>query len=371
MRNNIRKHVVTAVAAVLIATIASPASACCGDGKVVATAEAIAGRGLSSAVGEAVVAVVAWLQLLNTTIAAGFGKVSAEIQRQTAATRVMEEGSTAVRTQLFMEKIRADAAVKYELSPRACFEVSAARASTTAGEEIHQAVVDVSRKLAAHTLFTANTSAAVSKMHDEHVSKYCSQADADIGRCQVTDPTLQNADIRADTLLNTPAYAGVQAEAVSAFVRNLTNTAPTQMIPRALEATPQGKTFVAGQYIEQARASLAAHSLNTQLTERTPIKGLGTAAGLNKADVSRQELIESLVRNRFESPDWYKMVAGFSTENMLREANKMQAQALWMDLQRYKTDERISALTAGYLAITAKQDAEARMRALRAAAEGR
>lgn len=374
MRKDIRKRVVIAGSIVILAaTVVSPATACCGDGKVVALAETLAGRGLSSAVGEAVVAVVAWLERLNATIAVGFGKVSADIQRQTAALRVMKEGSTAVRTQLFMEKVRADAAVKHELSPRACFEVAAAKASTTAGEEVHQAVAKVNRMLSERTLFTTNTSAAIGKMYDEHASKYCSQEDADLGRCQATDPSLQNADVRADTLLNTPAYAGGQAEAAGAFVRNLTNPVPTQMIPRALEATPQGKTFIAGQYIEQARASLAAHSLNTQFAERTPVKGLGTAAGLNKADVSRQELMEILVRGRFESPAWYKMVASFSTENLLREANKMQAQALMADLQRYKTDERISVLTAGYLAITANQDADARLRALRAAAaaEGR
>lgn len=372
MRKDIRKHVVIAGSIVILATtVVSPATACCGDGKVAALAETLAGRGLSSAVGEAVVAVVAWLERLNATIAVGFGKVSADIQRQTAALRVMEEGGTAVRTQLFMEKARADAAVKYELSPRACFEVAAARASTTAGEEVHQAVAKVSRMLAERTMFTANTSAAIGKMYDEHASKYCSQQDADLGRCQVIDPSLQNADVRADTLLNTPAHAGGQAEAAGAFIRNLTNPTPTQMISRALEATPQGKTFIAGQYIEQARASIAANSLNSLLAERTPIKGLGTAAGLNKPDVSRQELVESLVRGRFESPAWYKMVAGFSAENMLREVNKMQAQALWMDLQRYKTDERISMITAANLAIAAERDAEARQRTLRAAAAGR
>lgn len=361
-------NIFRSIAVAVLIALSPVASACCGDGKVAAVAEALAGRALSSAVGEAVFAAVAWLERLNTTIAVGFGKVSAEIQRQTAALRVMEEGNAAVAAQFHMEKARADAAVKYALSPRACFEVAAASASTTAGEEIHQAVAKVSRMLEGRTLFTANTSAAIGRMHDEHFSKYCSQQDADLGRCQVADPTLQNADVRADTLLNTPAYTGRQAEAAGAFVRNLTNPAPTQMIPKALEATPQGKTFVAGQYIEQARASLAAHSLNTQLAERTPIKGLGTAAGLNKADVSRQELMESQVRSRFESPAWYKMIAGFSPENLLREANKMQAQALWMDLQRYKTDERISTLTAAYLATTAKQDAEARLGALRAAA---
>lgn len=374
MRKDIRKRVVIAGSIVILATtVVSPATACCGDGKVAALAETLAGRSLSSAVGEAVVAVVAWLERLNATIAVGFGKVSADIQRQTAALRVMEEGSTAVRTQLFMEKVRADAAVKHELSPRACFEIAAAKASTTAGEEVHQAVATVNRMLQERTLFTANTSAAIRKMYDEHASKYCSQQDADLGLCQVADPSLQNADVRADTLLNTPAYAGGQAEAAGAFVRNLTNPVPTQMIPRALEATPQGKMFVAGQYIEQARASLAANSLNMQLAERTPIKGLGAVAGLNKPDVSRQELLESLVRNRFESPAWYKMVAGFSTENMLREANKMQALALWMDLQRYKTDERISAITAVNLAINAKQNADIRLHAARAnaAAEGR
>ncbi|MHB1592243.1 MAG: hypothetical protein ACYCTW_12040, partial [Sulfuricella sp.] len=179
---------------------------------------------------------------------------------------------------------------------------------------------------------------------------------------------MHNADVRADVTLNTSSYTPEQIAAAQAFVNNVVNPMPTQNIPKNWESTSQGKTFIAGQYIEQARASVAANSLNAAIAARTPIAGLGTSAMLNKADVSSLELIESLVRGRFESTDWYKMIAGFSLENLFREANKMQALRLRVDLDNYKQNERIETLLATQLAIAVEQDSDSRMRDARLAA---
>jgi len=292
----------------------------------------------------------------------------AEIQRQTASLRTMEEGNAAVLSQLHMERARADAATRYEPSPRLCFEASGGAASGVAGAGVTQTWRGLNDKAAARTLFTPNTSAAVAKLYDDHASKYCSQQDADLGRCSAVDPKLQNADVRADSVLNTSSYTPEQIAAAQAFVTNVANPVPTQNIPKDWEQTRQGKTFVAGQYIEQARASVAANSLNAAIAARTPIQGLGTAAMLNKADVSEQELFESQVRGRLESPAWYKMIAGFSLENLMREVVKIRALQARMDLAEYLRTERIEAVLATQLAIANKQDAELRQRELRAAA---
>jgi hypothetical protein len=357
---------VSVAAALLVST--GPALACCGDGKAAAAGAEAAGYMVSGAIESAKLTVVAWLERLNTTITIGFGKVMAEIQRQTASLRTMEEGNAAVLSQLHMERARAEAATRYEPSPRLCFEASGGAASGVAGAGVDQTWRGLNDKAAARTLFTPNTSAAVARIYDDHASKYCSQQDADFGRCSAVDPKLQNADVRADVVLNTSSYTPEQIAAAQAFVTNVANPVPTQNIPASWEKTPQGKTFVAGQYIEQARSSVAANSLNAAVAARTPIQGLGTAAMLNKADVSEQELFESQVRGRFESPAWYKMIAGFSLENMMREVVKIRALQARMDLAEYRRTERVEAVLATQLAMDVKRDSEQRIRELRTAA---
>lgn len=368
MQKAFRKTVLAAgiTAAMLAASV--PAHACCGDGAIAAKGAAAAGMSISESIAEAVVVVVSWLERVNTTVAAGFGKVSAEIQRQTASIRTMHEGNAAVAAQLHMEKARADAAIRYEPSPRMCYEAAGGAATGIASSGTSQVLADLNSSFATRTLFAVNTSAVVSKLYDEHATKYCSQQDTDLGRCNAVDPRLQNADVRADLVFNMPSYSLDQLAAAQAFAHNVTNPVPTQNIPSDWEKTPQGKAFVAGQYIEQARASVAANSLNRAIAIRTPTTGLGTAAMLNKADVSELELMESQVRGRFESPPWYKMIASFSVENLLREGVKMSALDAWMKHKEYLQMERVEVILATQLAIDVKRDSEQRLREARLAA---
>lgn len=349
--------------------IQAPAIACCGDGKEAADAALKAGDLVSQAISSSTQLLVGWLERLNLTIEAGFGKLYAEIAKQTAAMRTFAQGSAAVQSQLYMEKARADAQTRYEPSPRQCYEAAGGAGVGVAQAGAAQALRSFNTDFAKRTLFTPNTSAAVGKLYDDHVNKYCSQQDADLGRCsRPVDPSMQNADVRADATLNTSSYTPDQITAAQAFVSNVVNPIPTQNIPKNWESTSHGKTFVAGQYIEQARASVAANSLNAAVAERTPIQGLGSSAMLNKADVSRLELIESQVRGRFESPAWYKMIAGLGMENMMREVVKIMALQTSMDFDRYKKTERIEAVLATQLAISVEQDSAVRMRELRNAA---
>ncbi|MFB9033492.1 hypothetical protein QT207_019375 [Xanthomonas euvesicatoria] len=179
---------------------------------------------------------------------------------------------------------------------------------------------------------------------------------------------LQNADVRADVLLGSASLTPAQSDAAKALVANIVNPIPTQNIPTKWENTAQGRAFVSGQLLEQARTSVAANSLNQAVAARTRIPGLGSAAMLNRADVSEREMMEAQVRGRFESPDWYKMLAAMSTENLLRELNKQSAFGLWMDYREFSQMERIESLLATDLAVTVKQDSEKRLQQARSAA---
>ncbi|MFU7556785.1 hypothetical protein ACM9NO_28920, partial [Pseudomonas paraeruginosa] len=65
---------------------------------------------------------------------------------------------------------------------------------------------------------------------------------------------------------------------------------------------------------------------------------------------------------------WYTMISGFSTENLLREQNKMQAFKLWMDLQSFQQMERVEAMLATNLAMGVKADSAAQLEVARSAA---
>lgn len=356
----------TAIITALIAV--PPAHACCGDGEVAAAGAKWAAAGVVAAIETSTAALVKWLERLNMTIASGFGKLNAEIIKQTASLRVMSEGAIAAQTQLYMEKARGDAQARFELSPRACYEVSSGTSATIAAGKVAAAQASLGADFATRSLFTPNTAAAVAGIYDEHVNKYCSQQEVALGRCQAVSTDMQNADVRADVALNTSSYTPEQIAAARAFVNNVTNPVPTQNIPQAWEKTAQGKTFVAGQYIEQARASVAANSFNAAIAERIPIQGLGTRAMVNKADISELELMESQARGRVESKEWYTMIAGFGIENLLREVVKISAYQAWTGLKNYHQNERIEQVLATQLAIAVKQDSEHRLREARRAA---
>lgn len=348
------------IAAALLTPIQSSA-VCCGDGEAVV-------YGISKATGETLAAIVAStaqiaavLEQMTMSISTGFGKVVSEIMKQTAAMRVMEEGKIAVQTQLYMQKVVGDAQSKFELSSRSCFETAGGTAAGVAAGETREAVNDLNRSFASRTLYTPNTSAAIGKTYSDHVDKYCSQGDAARGRCTQPAPLrLQNADIRVDAILNVSSYTPQEIEAAQSFVNNVANPIPTQNIPAAWEKTSQGKAFVARQSVEQARLSVAANSLNHAVATRIPVQGLGSSALLNKSDVSELDLMESQVRGRFESPAWYQLIAGFSIENLMREANKMEAFQLYLSLKDLQRWERIETILATQLSLDVNKDADLR-----------
>ncbi|MDQ1090600.1 hypothetical protein QE400_000013 [Xanthomonas sacchari] len=359
---------VLGTSSLLIFSASTESTACCGDGAVAAAGAQSAGASVVTAVGSATTSIITQLQLMDQNVSSGFGRLYEELAKQTAAQRTFEQGAIAAQTQMYMEERRADATEKYALSPRACYETAGGVASTVAAGETREAVNDLNRLMTERTLNTPSTAAAIGRIYKDHVDKYCSARDAQLGRCSAVAPELQNADVRADALLGSSSLTQEQSEAAKALVTNIVNPIPTQSIPTKWENTDQGRAFVAGQFLEQARTSVAANSLNQAVAARTRIPGLGTAAMLNRADVSEREMMEAQVRGRFESPDWYKMLAGMSNENLLRELNKQTAFGLWMDYREFSQMERIEALLATDLAVTVKQDSEKRLQQARAAA---
>ncbi len=362
------KFLVASLLLLVLAGFSGRSEACCGDGPVAAQGAITAGSTVSSTITTATGTVTTWLQKIDLTIQQGFTKLAVEMQRQTAEQMTMQRGMISVQTQLYMQKAQADAIQRYQVSPRACFETAGSAAIATAAAETAQNADDLNRQSAERALFTTNTVADVHQRLRDHMDKYCSAQDAALGRCTAAPEAMQNADVRADTLLSHSTLTPDQLAAAQALRQNLINPLPVQNLPKGVENTNAGRLFIAGQYIQQAGLSVAADGINQAIAARTPVQGLGASAMMNTPDISEMGLMEAQVSGRFESPSWYAMIAGMSQTNLLREMNKQMALKLWMDLKAYKQQERQEAALATMLALDVRRDAEANLDHARRAA---
>lgn len=370
MKNMIRRTAqLTVLCTPLLVVGAKPAEACCGDGAVVTTGLASMGAAITAAIAASTTTLVTWLNNIDGTIAGGFAKVAGELMKQTAAMHENMKAQVVANSVPYMKEVEANAIEKYELSPRSCYEVAAAAGSAVAQQEVQTTRAELNRQAAARNLNTPNAAAAVQEIYQQHTDKYCSPQDVSLGRCQKpAAPELQNADVRADLMLNRTSLSQEQITASRALIANLANPIPTQMLPRGWERTQQGQQFVAGQLVEQARMSLADDSLHYMLAMRTPVKGLGAATMMNKPDVSKLDLLEAQVNGRFFEPRWQAQIQTFGTENLLREQAKMKALELWMLEEQFRQGERMEAMMATQLAMDVKRDSEARLAQARATA---
>lgn len=349
----------------------SPSTACCGDGIAAATGAQAAGASVVSAIASSTSSITLILNQINQNISSGLGQVVQELGKQTASQRTFEEGAVQANATLYMEDKRGQATVDYALSPRACFEAQAASAVGDSVQTATQTTRGLMQGLQERTLYTSNTAGAVDKVFRTHAEKFCSERDVALGRCKTAAPAdLQNADVRADNILGRDVLSEDQYAGAVQYLNNVVNAVPTQNVPKGWEKTPQGRAFVAGQLMEQSKLSAASLSIANSIAMRRKQQGLGSAANLNVADVSQMQLMKAQTNGRFMDPNWYKMIVGpgFGEVNQLREANKMMAFQLYMDMAMFEQGERMEAMLAAQIATDIKRDSEQRLAKARAAA---
>lgn len=359
---------VFATMAAAVFSASTPSAACCGDGPIAAAGATSAGAAVSAAIGTATTAVVTVLMTMTTTISTGFAGLYEQIAKQTASQRLIEQGSIEAQTSLLMSQRAAEAEETYALTPRACFETATGVATTVADGERRQVTADLSRTLADRVLHTPSTAAAVMGAAKAHEANNCSAVEARLGRCTAAATDMQNADVRADFVLSKEGLDPEQMESAQRWMTNVVNPMPTQTLPEAWLKSSAGKTFLAGQQIEQSRLSVAAAPFVAALAERTRVPALGTAAMVGQSDVSDRELMGAQVRGRFESPQWYVHLAMMGEANLLRELNKQAAFGLWMEYRNYERLERMEMALGADLAVSSEATRDTRLAQARDAA---
>lgn len=230
-----------------------------------------AGAAIVSAIGAMTTAMVGWIEIRILPIwPSGVGKVNAELMKQTAAGRIMKEGRLTVDTQLHMQEVSATA-IENAVAP--------AHLSTTVTNGLllgEQASIVAAKKTRGDAVFMSDYfsdknvgASAVLKRHEP----YCSNVDVTRGRCSIaaTD-TMQNADLIVNTVINPgegqyETLADEERDAARAFVKNVVS--PTPIYRSVGTATPQRKIYEAALLADQAALSLAAHSFNAAISNRT------------------------------------------------------------------------------------------------------
>lgn len=203
---------------------------------------------------------------------AGFGKVMAEKQRQTASLRVFKEGNAAVASQLYMQE-QATVAAENFMPP------ANLTTTVTNGALLAEQTAVVRSKVAANNAafmadFYAKSSSDPGIVIERH-KPYCAQADVDRGRCdKAVSPTMQNADLMVNTVLNPgegqyETLADEERDAARAFVKNVVNPVPVGRFSAALAGSAQAKAYEAALLADQAALSLAANSFNSIIANRT------------------------------------------------------------------------------------------------------
>lgn len=231
-----------------------------------------------------------------------------------------------------------------------------------------------------------------------HAAKYCSAAEAAIGRCDTVSET-PNADIKSATLMHgaqkvkdeveiikdksgnilkvvsnpVPLEEGealtkltFNEEDIAASERviiNTVNPTPDRALSKDMDSSPGFLEHQAKFLARQTRISYSNRALNDLLADRTPSIELGDwKETINETDfnelegtavdgkISVADKLNFDVSRRFDSPNWYSHVAGLSAADKELESLSMAALELKLaHLQLQRLDD-IKALLSVQLA---------------------
>lgn len=200
----------------------------------------------------------------------GVAKATGEMAKQTASTRVIEDGAIQAGFDLYVKAKVADAALD-KVEPAMLDQTIANTAILAEGQSAEGRILrQYGQKFQAGVVKGAYAdSLVVAKRHWE---KYCDAQDNDRGRCAGSfnaDLDNQDADIRVETLYGMASYSEASRQAALAFVDMAVAPEPlrVQTLPQGVTPNP---TVVAYTLSDQAALGLAANSFYAHIAERTP-----------------------------------------------------------------------------------------------------
>jgi len=215
---------------------------------------------------------ISWAETkLIPTWANGISRLVAEKQKQTAYLRTFKQGDAAVKGQLYMQE-QVGAAAERAVPP------SGLTTTVTSAALMSEQGQIVRSKIAANdasfmNAFYSQNSADLNVVIERH-KPYCTDTEATKGLCdKAASPTMENADLMVNTVLNPgegqyETMADEERDASLAFVKNVVNPVPVNR-QKVSKVTDQDKAYDAALLADQAALSIAAHSFNVMIANRT------------------------------------------------------------------------------------------------------
>lgn len=287
-------------------------------------------------------------------------QVAGTIEKQSKQQEIFAQGEMTYQGQ--MEAARAAAEAERTFTSPAAQPVnlcSSLQISAQIGSNAEDARLNgkaIAAAKAGRGLYTPSAAAAHSEILKKHGEMYCSQRDWELGRCSNKAPGhLQNADVMAGTLLSPAAaetYSTQEQEAARQFITNATDPFPTEMLPRGYEKTEKGKGYVLAQMAETSQMSVAQYSLSMMLANRSAPNANASNPGER---VSLMGLAKKFIDERYVDTKWRSALVAKNEQSLLKEIAEMMAFKNWIDYHAFLQMERMEAVLAVNLAISAKQ----------------
>ncbi len=308
--------------------------------------------------------------LLSDKLTSGFTQVSNYAKAAVGAQeQIADASNTAMAT--YQKDIRnAELRDEHTLSPQACIALNSGQAITvSAGQSwrVGQAlakVTDPRGEAGPGTPAFAGQGQAAAAITQLHLSRYCSQNEADASLCTV-DPARENLDQRSSSIIGVPNYSGQDGvDAANDFATNLIQPVP----PAASRG--DALTSVAGQDAQarrrgyNARMSLSRGVLNDIIASRTNSVTLTaeqkqeqTSMGLTATDTSSwYGALELEVYRRAGGVDWAAGLQAMTPKSVEIEIATELAMGNYLALANFKVAQQNAALNAALLASQATGD---------------
>jgi len=215
---------------------------------------------------------ISWMEIrLTPTWANGISRLMAEKQKQTAYFRTFKQGDAAVKGQLYLQE-QAGAAAERAIAPSGLTTtVTSAALMSEQGQIVRSKIV--ANDAAFMSTFYSKNATDINIVIERH-KPYCTEAEVTKGICdKAASPTMENADLMVNTVLNPgegqyETMADEERDASLVFVKNVVNPLPVnrQVVSKV---TDQDKTYDAALLADQAALSIAAHSFNVMIANRT------------------------------------------------------------------------------------------------------
>ncbi len=308
--------------------------------------------------------------LLSDKLTDGFTQTANYAKAQVGAHQQITDASNTAMATYQRDLRNAGLRDEHTLSPQACVALNMGQAITVSAGQSWRVrtaigqVTDRRGEAGPGTPAYAGQGQAAAAITQLHLSRYCSQNEANAGLCAV-NAARENLDQRASSLMGVPAYAGQDGV-------NAANDYATNLVQPIVPAASRGDalTSVAGQDAEarrrsyNAKMSLARDVVNDIIASRTESVSLTAEQKQQQADQGLTQTeksswfgaLELDVNRRAGNVAYAAALQGMPPASVQREIASELAQTNTLLLANLKVAQQNAALNAALLATAAEAE---------------